>query len=176
MAMMKDELVMLKATSLKVDADHTAVVTYQYHSEKTDDGKQNRPKSFYRWFAKVLPNSEWKAKIDYMFDDEHRLEKFKIPNDSSGLYLCMGKSSTHYDVATWLDRKIRKAMTWEDGLKQLNGFKTKTPNRAEGVNANAAYDLVGYTAENGDVVDITNKEDLLKHLGQNLIKYIPKKS
>ena len=170
MAMLKDELHILKAVAIRVDDSHVMLATVQYHTEKTDEGKYNKSKSFYRWFAKVLADKDWEAKFDYMLDDAHRLDKYKIPNDTTGLYLCCKNSTTNYDVGDWLQAKVSRALSWEDGMKRLAGFKTKTANRAEGYNTNAAYDTVGYKAENGDLVDITDKDSLLKHVGQNLIK------
>lgn len=174
MAMLKDEMEMLKAVSMKVDDNHIMIATEQYHTEKTDDGKRNSKKSMYRWFAKVLSIDDWNAKLEDMFSDEKRLEKYKIPNDTLDYCLVCNKSSTNYSVASWLETKIKKALPWNEGLERLKGFKKKTDKREAGYNKIAAYDVVGYTAENGDVIDITDADALLKHVGQNLVKYMRK--
>ena len=170
MAMLKDEVQMLKATPIRVDDSHIMLVTLQYHTEKTDDNRRAKGKSFYRWFAKTMSDKDWEARIDYLMDDVRRLEKYKIPNDPSGLYLCCKNGVTNYETGDWLGMKINKAMSWEDGMQHLKGFKKAAAKRAEGINPNAVYDTNGYVAENGDIVDLTDKEDVLKHVNQNLIK------
>ena len=168
--MLKDEMEMLKSTSMKVDDSHIMVVAMQYHSEKTDQGKRNTKKSMYRYFAKVLSIEDWQKKLDYMFSDEHRLEKFKIQNDPSGYYLVVNKDCTNYNVANWLEGKIRKVKSWEDGQKILKGFKNKTASHEAQYVEKAKYLVDKYQTENGDVLDITDVDALLKHVGQNLIR------
>lgn len=170
MAMLKNEISMLKAVAMKVDDKHILIATEQYHTEKTDDNKRNKDKSLYRWFAKVMATEDWQAYIDDLFTDEKRLDSHKIPNDTCGYFLCIGKSSSNYDIASWLQTKVNKAASWEVGQKKLNGWKSKTPKREEHFNPKAAYDTKGYIAEDGSLVDLTDKEALLKHVNQNLTK------
>ena len=172
MSMRKDEMEMLKAVSMKVGDNHIMIVTEQYHAEKTDDGKRNPQKSMYRWFAKVLSIDEWQAKIDDMFSDEKRLERYKIPNDNLDYYLTCNKDSTNYSIANWLENKVKKAKSWEDGQKILKGYKNKTANHDALYNPGAVYPVEGYKAENGDLINITDVDALIKHAGQNLVKYI----
>ena len=170
--MLKDEMEILKGVAIKVDDNHTMIVTMQYHTEKTDDGHRNSKKSMYRYFTKVFTNDQWQKKLDDMFKDENRLKKYKIPNDTSGYYLVCNKDSTNYNVASWFETKLKKTKSWEDGQKILRGFKNKTANHDEFYNPKAVYEVSGYTAENGDIVDITDSDNLIKHVGQNLIKYV----
>ena len=172
MAMLKNEISMLKAVSMYVDDKHILIATEQYHTEKTDDNKRNKDKSLYRWFAKVMSADAWKTYIDELFSDAQRLKTHRIPNDTCGYDLCIGKSTSNYDVASWLQTKINKTVSWEIGQKKLKGWKNKTANREEHYNPKAAYDNEAYVAENGDIVDLTDKDALLKHINQNLTKRV----
>ena len=169
--MRKDEMEIIKAVSMKVGENHIMIATEQYHAEKTDEGKRNQKKSMYRWFAKVLTKEEWQAKLDDMFSDKKRLERYKIPNDTLDYYLACNKDSTNYAIANWIQTKLKKVVSWEDGQKRLTGFKNKTDKHNEFYNKGAVYELSGYKAENGDIIDITDADALIKHAGQNLIKY-----
>ena len=51
----------------------------------------------------------------------------------------------------------------------LNGWETQTDKRAEGYNLNAKYVIEGYKDASGSIVDISKKEELMKHIGENLI-------
>ena len=161
---------------MKVDDSTVLLVTLQYHTEKSEDNHRIKDRSFYRWFAKAMSVEDWQKRIDYLLDDANRLEKYKIPNDTSGMFLsCKNNASEYPDVSnyafgSWIERRFKKPLSWEDGQKQMQGFKKKTDKRPEGINANAVYETTGYVAENGDTVDLTSKESVLSHLNQNLVK------
>lgn len=174
--MLPNEIEMLKSVPMYIDDKHIMIVSEQYHAEKTPDGRRNKDKSMYRWFAKIKTVEAWNAYIKDLFSDEKRLEKHIIPNDTCGYDLCVNKSTTNGAIADWLTTKIKKVLSWEDGQKKLKGWKNKTSCHDECYDPNIAYDTDGYIAENGDTVDLTNKDVLLNYVDQNLIKrFTPKK-
>ena len=169
MAMLKDEITLLKSASVQIDGDHMLLATYQYHSESGKNGKTDRSKTFYRWLAHVFKIEDLQKWIDELLSDEHRLEKFSWPNDKLKLHLCTS-DSTNAAVGEWLDTKLRRCKTWDEGQKQLQGWQTPTARREGKFNPSAKYEIEGYTAENGDTVSLSDRDALLAHVGQNLYK------
>lgn len=166
--MHKDEITVLKSLMIEIDTDNLMLVTMQYHVEPREDGKVDRSKSKYRWLARVMPKTEVKDIIKFCWADENRLNRWKWPNDTWPYYIYAGESDNR-TIGSWLATKLNKIQKWEDGVKQLYGWKKKTPSHpvAEYVKK-AMYVHSGYTADNGDTVDLTDKDALLKHIGQNL--------
>lgn len=169
MPMLKDEITVVKSLLIKLDLDHSMLVTYQYHTEPNDMGKVDRSKSKYRWMARVFKTDDLIKKINWMRLDENRLSKFKWPNDPWPWYVSSGYPE-HWKIADWLATKLKKIKSWEDGQKFLQGWETKTKHRAEGFNKNAKYEIEGYLDEKGQTVSLVDKAALLKRVGQNLIK------
>ena len=108
MAMLNDEIAVIKAQSLKVDDDHIMIIAEHYHTEKNALGKTDRSKSKYRWIARVFDVDSLKKLIDYFYSDEHRLEKGRWPNDPDPWYLCVGNDSTGAAIGKFFENKLHK--------------------------------------------------------------------
>lgn len=169
MAMLKDEAKVVKSTMMKLNDETALLVFRQYHTETNEFSKVDRSKSKYRWLARVIKIENIISSIKWMREDANRLQKCKWPNDPWPWYLCI-EYPENYKVADWLAIKLKKIKSWEDGQKQLAGWETKTKTRPEGFNKTAAYETEGYHDEAGNIVSLTNRESLLKLIGQNLIK------
>ena len=170
MAMLKDESQLLKSLMVRVDDNTILLVTEQYHTERNDLGKVDRSKSKYRWLARVFSNDSLRNLISELYDDANRLNRFRWPKDPDPWYICGDNSSTNGVIASWLSIKLKKIMTWEDGMKKLDGWETKTALREAGYNLSAAYDTEDYTDENGQLVSLKDKDALLKRVDQTLYK------
>jgi hypothetical protein len=78
--------------------------------------------------------------------------------------------------SNWIRLKINKAISWEDALNLMKGFKKDTDKSSETFgqyvvrNPSSVYELKGYTCSNGDTIDIDDKDALLAHVGQNIYK------
>lgn len=166
--MLKDEMSVIKSVMVEIDPDTVVLVTDQYHTEKNDLGKVDRSKSEYRWLARVMTKAEVKKMIDWCYADENRLNRWRWPNDKSKFYVAPADSQNS-KVGNWLENKLKKIRTWDYGMKVFKGWETQTAKRQEGYNPAAAYVVDGYVADNGDIVSITDREALLKHVGQNLL-------
>ena len=163
----KTEMAILKAQSIKLSDDVVFILTFQYHTEKNDEGKTDRSKSTYRWLGRISRISDIRNGIREMMADVNRLHDFKWPNDPSWQgAIFPGEESTNYRGARWLDTKLKKMVPWEKGLMLLGGYK----NKQQEYNLNAIYPTQGYTTTNGDTIDITDKEALLAHVGQNVYR------
>lgn len=169
--MLKDEIQVIKAVSMEVDPNTVLIVTLQYHTEaKAEDAsKVDRSKSFYRWGALVMDKEHIASEIQTRMLDKNRLERGKWPNDKIPYYLCIDNDSKNSTIANWLNLKLKKTVSWEIGQKILNGWKKKTASRPEGYVPNAKYRIDGYVCEDGFVVSLDNKEELMKHVNQSLI-------
>ena len=167
--MLKDEVSILKSLMIRLDDNTAFVVTYQYHTERNEYGKVDRSKSKYRWFARVFKIDNLINKIKWLCEDANRLNKFKWPNDPWPWYTC-AKYPENYSIASWLSTKYKKIYSWEDGQKILNGWETKTANREGGYNTSAKYEIDDYLDESGNIVSLSDKNALMKRVGQNLIK------
>ena len=154
-------MVILKAVSIKLDEDKVLLATLQYHVEKG-----NRAASRYRWLARVCKVEDIKAKISELKSDALRLEGWKWPNDPSWNGKICTNDSTNARAAAWLQLKLSKAVSWDEGQKLLNGFK-KTKNA---YNPKAVYEIEGYTCTDGSTVSLADKEALISKVGQNLAK------
>lgn len=174
MAMLKDEITVVKSLMLSLDNDTAMLVTYQYHTETNEFSKVDRSKSKYRYMARVFKVEDLIKKIKWMREDANRLSKFKWPDDPWPWYICAGYPE-NWKVADWLACKLKKIKTWDEGQKMLLGYKTGTKTRMAGFNEKAKYDLEEYLDNDGNKVSLTDKAALLKLVGKNLIK-IDKKS
>jgi len=175
--MLADEIQVIKAVSMEVDSDTVLIATLQYHTEVRDDtGKLDRSKSFYRWAARAMKKNDVKDEIKARMADDKRLERGKWLDETLPFYLCIGNDSRNAAIANWLNLKLKKIVTWDAGQKILQGWKKKTAKTAEGFYPNAAYRIDGYTAANGDIVDLNDKDAILKHINQNLFAPVRKDS
>ena len=169
--MLVDEISMLKAVMVKLDESTAVLVTLQHHSEAGENGhKFNREKSMKRWIARVDTIDNFKKLIKDLAEDAVRLDKCVWPGDKLGKHICMGNNSTNARFSEFLETKLKKIKTWDEGLKVFDGWQTKTPKRQAGYNLNAKYDTEDYLDESGAKVSLRDKDALLKRAGTNLTK------
>lgn len=178
MAMLKDEITVVKSMMVNLDADIAMLVTYQYHVEidpsDPEGKKKDRSKSKYRYFARVFKIEDLHKKIFELKDDKNRLNKFRWPDDKWPWYVCAGYSD-NWKVADWLTIKLKKMKSWEEGQKILAGWQSGTKTRIAGFNDNAKYEIDGYQDDAGNLVSLADRDALLKLVGKNLMKDISKK-
>ena len=179
MAMLKDEIAVVKSVMMSLDTDTTLLVTYQYHVEldPTDPAgkKKDRSKSKYRYLARVFKTEDLHKKIIELRDDKNRLNKFRWPDDKWPWYIC-AKYSDNSTVSDWLMTKFRKIKSWEDGQKILAGWQNGTKTRIAGFNENAKYEIDGYQDDAGNLVSLADRDALLKLVGKNLMKAVSRKA
>ena len=167
--MRKDEIAVLKAFMVELDPKTVMLVTYQYHSELGDNGKCDRSKTLYRWLSRVMTKEEVQNTIEWCWKDENRLNRFRWPNDKLPYYFAAEYSENNC-VAGFFATKLKKLISWEDGVKQMMGYKISRNKKKKPSprNPKLSYAILGYTADNGDIVNLNDREALLKHVGQNL--------
>ena len=181
--MFVDEMEILRAASAKLDPETVFVMTYQYHTEKDPDDpngkKKLRAKSRYRMLGRIEKLQDLEAKMAELRRDENRLSPWKWPDDPSwdGKIL-YAKDASSAGRSNWIRLKINKALSWDNMLLLMQGFKkdTKKGSKTLGqyvvMTPGAAYDTKGYTCSHGDVIAIDDREALLAHVGQNVWKDI----
>ena len=165
---MKDEWTLLKSVSIKLDDTTVMIVTYQYHTEPNSLGKVDRSKTRYRHLARVFKIADGHNLANSLFDDNQRLNRYKIPEDPTDYYFCIGNGN-NTEIAKWILRKIKKAKPWDEGIKLLNGWKNATEKQEAGYNDNAKYATEGYLDSEGNVHSILDKEDMFKMIGRTLV-------
>ena len=165
--MKADEMQIKKAVYNKVSDDVLLVATYQYHVEEDPaTGKKDHSKSKYRWLARAYSVPELKERIRDLSSDAKRLEAWHWPDDPSWDKKMFTNDSTNYAAAKWLTLKISKALSWDEGMKILNGWDKKTSSACP----KNAYDVKDYVATDGSTVDLTDRDAILKHVNQNFFK------
>ena len=169
--MKNDELVNLKSLAVRLDEGKLMIVCLQYHAERLPDGRFNKEKSMYRWIARVTTDEAVSKCIDELYKDENTNVPFKWPDDPDEYYLSC-KYSRGYDIASWLETKMKKIKPWDEALKVFAGFKPKTKTCKEGYNEKSKFKTEGYKTPDGQVVSITDREEMLKRVGQNMILYV----
>lgn len=167
-----DQFVILKACCFKLDDDPAdnkiCIATLQYHIEKDADGKPIRSKSRYRWLARVTTIDDVKNATAELETDSKCLEPWKWPNDPSWDGNIATDDSTGSRGSAWLECRLKKMMSWDDGQRVLSGGK-KDPNSP--INKNAAYDIEDYQVQDEDrKVNLSDRETLKTLLGKNLSK------
>ena len=170
--MKKDEATLLKSLMIELDDSTVLLATQQYHTEpRESDGKPDREKSRYIWIARVMAKDDVQSMAKWCWADENRLNRWRWPNsDSFWPFYVLAGGDDNRAAATWLLNKLKKIMTWEDGIKQIYGWKKETKSHPVGEYVKKAmYVHDSYKADNGDILDLTDKEALLKHIGQNLV-------
>ena len=171
MELKSDEMGILKGLAIKLDDTTALIVTMQYHTEKNERGKTDRSKSRYRWLARVQQIETINEAIKNMKSDANRLNPWKWPNDPSWDGQIVYTDSGNLAGANWLRMKMKKLVDWDLGQKMLNGWKRTLEAKGEDpYNLKAKYDIEGYQAEDGTIVNLDDKEALLKLVGQNLVK------
>ena len=172
--MHNDEITLLKSQAIDLGDNLALLITYQYHIEKTDQGKNDSSKSIYRYIARVDSLDNFKKNVMDMMSDENRLKQsFYWPDDPLPYKLVANKGTDNYSVGKWLGTKIKKLRTWEIGQKILQGWKNKTVSHPEEYDKKAAYEVDGYVDAEGNTYSLTDLESLKKLVGKNIWKNIP---
>lgn len=172
--MLEDETAIIKSVMIKLDDEHVMLVSQSYHVERDNNNKVKGEKSKYRWMTRVFTFDSLNKLINEWYDDANALNKCRFPGDPDPWYFGTGKDATNKTMANWLNTKLKKIMTWEDGQKFMAGYKKETASREACFLPNAAYQVNDYADANGNLVSITDKETLLKYVDQTLYKANPR--
>lgn len=175
--MRKDEMTVLKSLMIKLDDTddgYVMLVAERYHTEIGSNGKNDRAKSKYEYIMKTMKHSEWVKLINECMDDNHRLETFTWENDEWHMFV--NKDSTNYAVGRWFINKLKKPISWDDGMKILHGWKKGTSKRAEGFSIKDAYATDEYKSHDGELISIEDKDAVLKHVNELLVRNVVMKS
>lgn len=176
----------IRAISVKLDAETVFFLTYQYHTEKSESilsGRKNdRSKSRYRMVGRVMKARDVEELARTLHQDENRLKPWKWPDDPSwdGSVLYMLDASNE-GFSRWLRLKLRKAIGREEAAKLMKGYrkdtnrKSKTFGKYVVFTPNAVYDTKGYTCTDGTTVDVDDFDALLTKVGQTVCKEIKMK-
>lgn len=150
-------MAILKAVSVKIDADTVALLTFMYHTE-TKTGPDNiektdRSKSQYRYEGRIAKIADLEAEMAKM--KAAPTDPWKWPGLDA--WRCSYDSdATNARGAKWIASKLKKAVDWPTGKKILDGWKASKNDYKD----NRKYDQTGYTAD-GQPFDIT-LESLIK--------------
>ena len=140
----------LKSLSVKLDEESTFILTYMYYTDKMDKDKNQ-----YRYEGLVVKNEDLEAKIRKM-EAAPNLPwtwGYGIPDD----FLISYHTDTNRAGSSLFKARLKKAMAnWDEFLKKANENPVKR------------YPLKDYEAQSGEKVEIKNKEDILKFLGQSI--------
>lgn len=166
----KNEMKLLKGFAIDIDGNHVLISTLQQHIEDNELGKVDRAKSMYRWTARVISKPDLESLISDLYSDGKRLQNYSWPDDPTGNFLLIGNYIDCNAAAKWYENKLKHIVDWETGQKILNGWHKKTATKDEGYNPNAKYEIDGYTATNGDTVSLADKDALVAHANQTLLK------
>jgi hypothetical protein len=181
MAMKVDEMEILRAISAKLDDDTIFIMTYQYHAEKDPsdpEGKRTlKSASRYRMIGRVEKIKDLEERMINLRSMENRLNPWMWPDDPTwDKNILYSKDASNMGRSNWIRLKINKAISWDNALNLMKGFKKDTDKSSETFgqyvvrNPSSTYELKGYTCSNRDVIDIDDKDALLAHVGQNIYK------
>ena len=184
--MKQEDMEILRAASARLNPSTLFVITYQYHTEKDPTDPKGRrtvkAASRYRMLGRIEKIADLEAKMAELRRDENRLSPWKWPDDPSWAgNMLYSKDATSGGRSNWIRLKINKAVSWENLLLLMQGFKKDTDKDSRTFGQyvvrtpGAAYDTKGYSCSDGGVVDIDDREALLAHVGQNVWKEIPMK-
>ena len=193
--MLKDEMEIRTAVSVRLDEDTLFVLTYQYHTEADEADpagkKKDRSRSRYRMLGRVERVSDLEARAKALRADSARLGPWKWPGDPSweGRIL-YSKDSTAYGRSGWIRNKIKKAVSWEAYLRIMSGYKpdpklAREARKGKAVPVQELYSSFSpgsalrkygseglYRSSDGGEVDVLDRESLLAAAGQNVWREI----
>lgn len=152
MASPNDVMAILKAVSVKLDADTIAILSFMYHTELDPSDpagkKKDRSKSQYRYEGRVVK----------IADLQNEISKMKAEPDAPWRWPTLETWRASYDNeatnkrgAKWLESRIKKALDPDIAFKVLNGWKPSKNDYKD----NRKYDLLGYQTPDGNTIDIT---------------------
>lgn len=151
MASANDVMAILKAVSIKVDTDKLFILSFMYHTETIagPDGKEktDRSKSQYRYEGRLVTIADLQNEITNMKANPDGAWRWPTLDTWRCSYDC---EATNKRGAKWLEARIKKAVDWPVGEKLLNGWKPAKDDYKDA----RKYDIVGYTASNGNKIDI----------------------
>lgn len=173
MASKPDELQIFKGTSVKLDEDTVFILAYAVHTETVEDPvtkveKKNRAKSCYRYIGRVAAVKQIQAEIVSALQDENRLENWTWPGLADFKYVSYDGDCTKSRSARWLNSRLKKALSWDDFVKVLDGYK---PSR-KAYSSAARYVTDSYVCSDGTFVpDLKQAKDLLlKSVGKTFMR------
>ena len=140
----------LKSLSVKLSDSVTFILTYMYYTDR-----MNKDNNQYRYEGIVVNNEDFRGTIRKMEASPNLPWKwgFSIPEEFTMYY----HSDTNREGARFLNARLEKSLDdFDEFLKKANENVVKR------------YPLSGYVSQNGDAVDITDKEALMKMVGQSL--------
>ena len=171
--MLKDEMCVLKTMIVSIDDENALLVSMQYHSECDGHIDSSLSESCRRWFAVAAKKSQFKAWSKELWEAGD--ERAKMPLDKSKWFVCFGSQNAASCLSDHLDVKLKKMLSWEDGMKKLSGWEKKTSRHPARMNPRAAWEDSGYIAPDGEEVCLRDRDSLLKHLMQPLVKDVEMK-
>ena len=140
----------LKSLSVKLNEESTFILTYMYYTDKMD--KDNNQ---YRYEGLIVKNEDLEAKIRRM--EESPNLPWTWGNDISDDFLISYHTDTNRAGSSFFKARLKKALAdWDEFLKKANENPVKR------------YPLKDYETQSGEKIEIKNKEDILKLLGQSI--------
>ena len=140
----------LKSLSVKLNEESTFILTYMYYADKMD--KDNNQ---YRYEGLIVKNEDLEAKIRRM--EESPNLPWTWGNDISDDFLISYHTDTNRAGSSFFKARLKKALAdWDEFLKKANENPVKR------------YPLKDYETQSGEKIEIKNKEDILKLLGQSI--------
>ena len=140
----------LKSLSVKLDKNSTFILTYMYYTDKMDKDKNQ-----YRYEGLIVKNEDLEAKIRKM-EAAPNLPwtwGYGISDD----FLMSYHTDTNRAGSSFFKARLKKALVdWDEFLKKANENPVKR------------YPLKDYETQSGEKIEIKNKEDILKLLGQSI--------
>lgn len=186
--MKNDEFEIIRAVSVDLGDGKMFVLSYQYHTELGENGKNDRSKSRYRMIGRIETKQTWETMLAENFKPENRMNSWKWPDDPSwnGSILYM-KDATNAGFSNWIRLKIMKCVDWDVYLRLVAGYKKDVDGfrkaKKDGrklttdeiysvFNPGAVYETEGYSCTDGTTVDVTDRESLKSKVGQTLVREI----
>lgn len=149
--MKSNEYAILKATSINL-GDKIAIVAYMYHSEK------GKPKaSEYRYEGRIVSLNDLKNEIAAMESDENRAKPWVWPG-LEGKIVSYDGDSTQGRGARWLLFRTKKALSYSNGMKAINGIDLKSGKTSP----STAYNINGAVCADGKVLDFSSEQAFAK--------------
>lgn len=171
MSLQLKEIAISKSCSVKLDDDTIAIIAHVYH---TADKKTNPDdQSWYKYTGRVIKIKDLEEEIRAKKSIDHRLEQWtwKSPAWPEDMFFGYDDGNTKGKEARWLAMKLKKALKWEAYIKLVkDGIKLVAATGKEKRYPGGMYETEAYTDAEGNLYDITKKEDLLKLEGKSFWK------
>jgi len=169
MACKTNEIVILKTTSVKLNDDIMMLLNFMYHTADKE-AKKAGDKSFYRYEGRVIKINDFKSMIDEYKSDAHAMETWKWPTKSEwwkpDYYLAYYGDKTKKMASKWYKRRLSKMISWEafmDLAKNGTKHTAKGPKSSD----SAKYELNDYITDDGQKLNITSPDEMLKYVDKS---------